>query len=479
MKRLTLKIFTWLLVVGSLIAVGENSENQVFASDYEYSEYQLKALERVNTIRRSLGFEDVKLNPYLSKASENHAYYRKVSGANGNSPHEETEGYVGFTGVTLRDRAIFAGFQNDSLSLSEVMTYTSEPIAAVNGLVDVPLHRAPIIDPRTTEIGIGSYENVFVMVTGTKWETIDEEFVYPIDGATNVNIHFCCEWPNPLEMYNTDHSGYAITYVPKFQTSVTDVKVTNKQGEDMPIFYYLQDEFHHFFPRFYLFYDSTYTVTVKTVHNITGEESEKTWSFTTRKDPSKREYTYADMNKNEYWANHMLWAIEEGLITGYLNQENPQTGRFENWLKPYNPLTEAQFITILFRYLKPYELAGNESIFNNNGYNKHWAFAVYDLAWKYNLPTNAKSMVFAEYNKYADKGITRGKMAQILASAHFNRTLSEREAVDFMYEAHLSNGYPDASGNLPKTYESFSPNQILKRAQVVTFLKRYDEYRNK
>nr|WP_302053274.1 hypothetical protein [Bacillus sp. FJAT-29790] len=66
-------------------------------------------------------------------------------------------------------------------------------------------------------------------------------------------------------------------------------------------------------------------------------------------------------------------------------------------------------------------------------------------------------------------------MAQIFATLHFNTKVSEREAIQWMYDIGLSTGYADASGKYPKTYESFRPSEELKRAQIVSFVKRYDD----
>ncbi|CAM5184607.1 hypothetical protein UACE39S_01388 [Ureibacillus acetophenoni] len=59
---------------------------------------------------------------------------------------------------------------------------------------------------------------------------------------------------------------------------------------------------------------------------------------------------YADLRNDQYWSENMLWAIEKKLMSGYLNVLNTKTGKYENLLRPNNNLTEAQFLTVLFRY---------------------------------------------------------------------------------------------------------------------------------
>ncbi|WP_331377422.1 CAP domain-containing protein [Alkalihalophilus pseudofirmus] len=468
MKKITL-LFLMLFMVNLLMFFSESTRTMVSANEYQYTEKQLETLEYINELRRSMGMGEVKLNPHLIKASENHANYRRFSGDTTSGPHTEAPEYKEFTGVTPTERARAAGFDR---GVTEVIAYDSDSIAAVDRLLNAPLHRAPIINPRTVEIGVGQSENVFVMLLVTDYSIeFEGDYVYPLDGATNVNTHFCCEWPNPLESVGRDRSGYAITYGPPPGSYITDIKVENEQGENMPYFSIGDVGATHIFPQHNLFYNATYTITVKSKQSLTGEEVEKSFSFTTKDSGHrKRQLVYADFREEEYWSDNMLWAIEKGLIQGYLSQYNSKTNTYENLLRPYAHLTEAQFITILFRYQRPYELSGQSSVFDDRF---HWAYGTYDMAWKYDLPTNGR---INNLREYADKTITRGKMAQILASAHYNKTVTEREAVKFMYEAGLSNGYPDANRNYPKTYNSYGPEKTLARAHVVTFMKNYDEY---
>lgn len=175
--------------------------------------------------------------------------------------------------------------------------------------------------------------------------------------------------------------------------------------------------------------------------------------------------SYNDYEDKQYWSEHMIWSIEEGLIKGYINQKHPTTGKVGNWLNPYGTLTESQFLTILFRYKYPDEFDRTRAT------TDFWASIPYQLAAKYNLPTKGSLKNHAP----ASQAITRGTMAKIFASLHFKKQVSEREAIQWMYDNGISTGYADASGKYPKTYESFQPNGELKRAQIVSFVKRYDD----
>ena len=154
---------------------------------------------------------------------------------------------------------------------------------------------------------------------------------------------------------------------------------------------------------------------------------------------------------------------------GMQNVKNPKTGKLENLLKPNEQLTEAQFLSVLFKYAKPDELKSTKAK------TDHWASVQYQLAEKYNQPTKAT----LKNTSSAGKPITRGRMAQILASLDKGKVVSEQTAVQFMYDAKLSNGRSDAKGNYPMTYKSYGANDPLMRAHIVTFMKNYDTYLSK
>jgi len=135
------------------------------------------------------------------------------------------------------------------------------------------------------------------------------------------------------------------------------------------------------------------------------------------------------------------------LIAGF-EEKNPKTGKVEKLLKPSDPLTEAQFLTILFRYSESSEL-----LMTPAKDDKWWASKTYVLAEKLKLPTKGSH----GNRKAADAPLTRGEMAVLMASYHNMKyngggVLNERQAVQMMYDLGLSNGYPDAYGNVPKTY---------------------------
>ncbi|WP_162596003.1 DUF5050 domain-containing protein [Bacillus sp. CGMCC 1.16541] len=186
--------------------------------------------------------------------------------------------------------------------------------------------------------------------------------------------------------------------------------------------------------------------------------------------PDWSPWKYADFEANQHWSENMLWAVRNGLISGYQDIKNPKTGQVEDLLRPYHSLTEAQFLTVLFRYLRPEELHSTISKDPN-----YWASVPYQLAEKYRLPTNGTMTDKKAHNQF----ITRGKVAQIIASIHFNKVVTEREAVEFMYSASISNGFSDAQGQFLKTYESYRATNSLSRGHIVTLIRNYDVFLNK
>lgn len=172
-----------------------------------------------------------------------------------------------------------------------------------------------------------------------------------------------------------------------------------------------------------------------------------------------QELYYDDFQENQYWSEDILWAMNTGLVSGY--KEN---GKYLT--KPNNMLTEAEALTILYRYFEP------DALKNTAPKTDWWASVPYQLAEKDSLN------VLASYKdqQASSSAISRGKLAELLASKHFGKKVSVKEAVQFMYDANITSGYTEHEGNLPNNFESFGADKILMRAHIVSFLKRYQDY---
>ncbi len=158
---------------------------------------------------------------------------------------------------------------------------------------------------------------------------------------------------------------------------------------------------------------------------------------------------YLDYEKNVSWSIPMIWAVGEGIVSGYPNEKN---------LKPYEYLTEAQLTKMLLHLLlDPVEL---EKLSNNSQSVQHWSIPYYQLAKDYKI-----SLSYNNLNK-RNQPIRRGTVALIIAESITGKDLLEREAVEWMYKNGISNGFSKQK----KTYESFHPNDTLNRSQAVVFL---------
>ncbi|RDE36341.1 S-layer homology domain-containing protein [Parageobacillus thermoglucosidasius] len=143
-----------------------------------------------------------------------------------------------------------------------------------------------------------------------------------------------------------------------------------------------------------------------------------------------------------FWAEKEIqWAVKRGLLKGY------DDGSY----KPNNPLTEAQFATILARY---FHLETDQKY-------GHWAQPVYDLLQKYNLPLKGY-----KNDKIKDAPVTRGTLAQVFAATQGAKT-DLPSAVQFMYDHGLA-----TARNGEKTFESYNVSEVLKRGQIAAFFMR-------
>lgn len=177
---------------------------------------------------------------------------------------------------------------------------------------------------------------------------------------------------------------------------------------------------------------------------------------------------YHDFKYTDYWSYPFLWAINDGIITGYQQTQHPKTKKVGNWLNPNGNLTEYHMLTILLRYFKSDEL---NNILSSEGNNIK---AVYKLVNKYNLNYNGTPFQFSN----ADNPVDRGALAETLVSLHYGENKSLNESIEFMYKNGLATGYSDKNGKYPKTFASYGIKENLRRGQIVSLLKNYDDFIN-
>jgi cysteine-rich repeat protein len=118
---------------------------------------QARALELVNGIRSAAGLPGMEMPSTLNLAAQNHAaFFVNNPGAYANnlSPHEEVDGFPGFTGVQFFNRTTAAGFAG--AAFFEVMAFSDDPDSAVGLWLNSVFHRVPLIHPNAGLMGYGA-----------------------------------------------------------------------------------------------------------------------------------------------------------------------------------------------------------------------------------------------------------------------------------------------------------------------------------
>lgn len=151
---------------------------------------------------------------------------------------------------------------------------------------------------------------------------------------------------------------------------------------------------------------------------------------------------YTDYKTGYFWSNAFEWSVKSGVLRGYPDQT----------LRPNEKLNQAQAITILMRNAKPSELAQLTE--------GEWYSGAYQIAEQNNL-------FIPQGTAYSP--MRRGDMARILGEVYSGKKMSEREAVQWLYDKGITVG---ATTNTSSDYENFAPDTIMNRSHAVTFLHR-------
>lgn len=171
--------------------------------------------------------------------------------------------------------------------------------------------------------------------------------------------------------------------------------------------------------------------------------------------------TYNDFNSNAYWASDMQWMIDNGYITGYINQKHPSTGKWGTWLDPNGKLTEYQMLSVMLRYELGVDTYKSLKSQGNNEIGWH-----YVKAKELGVVTKGSTA----NTKPANVQVTRGQLAQALVSLHYGKSVTLNDAIEFMYANKITTG---TNPNAGQTVANFGPNDKLSRAQISAFLSRY------
>lgn len=166
--------------------------------------------------------------------------------------------------------------------------------------------------------------------------------------------------------------------------------------------------------------------------------------------PSKNK-VFEDVNGDHYAYEAILWAKENGIVSGYSN------GTF----RPNEKVTEAQFAKMLANF---FELSSVDKTITKNPPNESWSDDVYNSLAAYGIPLNGYFD-----NAIRNKPVKRGVVAQALAYlSHSSANLND--SIQFLLDNEISTGQNLKDKNNLLKY--FGYNNDLTRAQAVTFLYR-------
>lgn len=251
----------------------------------------VKALATLNKYRTNAGLKPVKLNEELSRGCFAHSRYVVKNKSN--------PATAGLSGHYEIDSLPYATIQGKKAGRSSCIAYVN-PQYAIDQFMNTFYHRMPLIDPNTTEVGIGYYKEDYYTVCCVdmrgewKWnnDTATKVVVYPEPDALDITTGFQNELPNPLPD-TVDDAGYPITiqFFRDYGGSIRNVKakLTDKEGRvvlcilstpEHPLTSFPQNNIVCIIPVNRLQYSKTYTVDFSCM--VGGKPFRKKWSFYTR-----------------------------------------------------------------------------------------------------------------------------------------------------------------------------------------------------
>lgn len=247
------------------------------------------AIDWINARRASVGLAPFQSDPLLVRAAKNHLIYVSLNktdpsttGLNANGVpnfHYETAGKPGFTGVTDTERYAAVGGQGFSGGLGS----GGDPVSAMAGLLNVPLHRLWLLSTYTKG-GFARYDGRAQFQIAGDPTPATKVVVWPYAGMTRAPREHGAESPDPVPA-GTDRSngiGIAITAQLGMRASFVSFTLKDADGQVVPTTganappYYTEGIR---FPIGRLKPSATYSVSAK-ISSDAGTE-DRTWSFTT------------------------------------------------------------------------------------------------------------------------------------------------------------------------------------------------------
>jgi hypothetical protein len=209
------------------------------------SETAVQAWTMLNEIRLAAGAGCINMVPELNVAAQNHCDYLALSSNDSNcvGSHGETPGCPGFTGETMTDRMVAAGYPRQLAYTEVLLSYGDDPEASIPGWLVTPFHRIPMVDPWTTAMGWGGGSDCDIIDfgRGTDVAPDDAVVVFPYDGQIDVPTSFNgLESPQPPAPSGGFPSSYPITIYAN-EMDITEHALTI-DGDDTPIEHLWLDE---------------------------------------------------------------------------------------------------------------------------------------------------------------------------------------------------------------------------------------------
>lgn len=309
------------------------------AGSERFSTLPQDPLARINAIRQQAGMPSLKANNALSAAAKNHAQYLIFNPTEG---HDQTPGNTGFTGQSVGDRAIHAGYASRAVA-ENISQGTDNHAHSIDELMTAIYHRFAFLDFSSDEVGLGSEQQgpnrAFVYVMGNtaqnslcqRPETFrsgryyhqicadsalkiaeddwlaakrkvarqaDDLVVWPAPNSRDVIPAFYEETPDPLPDFGVSGQPISVQINPNSELANQDVVIESLRlfKDDTPVEplrmlthetdpngKFTPTEFA-WFPLSRLDWNTRYTAELQ--YEVNGDVVVKTWDFQTRALPS-------------------------------------------------------------------------------------------------------------------------------------------------------------------------------------------------
>ncbi len=244
-------------------------------------------IDRINFWRAKAGLLALPINAALMQATHKHADYYVL---NGGGAHTETPGLPGFTGASIHDRAVAAGYPRNSW-VDEDVAFNTDAIDNVDLFVATVFHRLPLLHPSAIAIGYatasGNGRAIMVIDVGLDQNYdpgLDLPVVYPGLGQTDVpRLWYAYESPNPVPgVPNPVGSPLTVSFLIAQSVQWGSVSLVSAGGAAVDVVLAEGPTWRKslgIVPRTPLAAGTTYTATV--TGTVDGAGFTKTWSFTT------------------------------------------------------------------------------------------------------------------------------------------------------------------------------------------------------